>query len=142
MAMIRLGRADLSLLSDPLDTLVQIPSLTALSPSFDRDRAFVRFLGDTFPTGFHGEGRDHRYQLSCRYARKNHAGLRALRLLLDEIAPAAVDQRLLLRTHAALAAGLDAAVAVELTGPVSEQWSAPVVDVSFTVQVVEHSFSA
>lgn len=141
MASVQLSRAELSLLSDPAGTRVVIPSLVSMPISRGRDRVAVRFLGDAHPTGFHGEGRDHTYALSCRYARAQHAELLALIELLDEIAPAATDPRLLLRTHWSLAAGLDVAVAVELTGSLSVTPDAPAVDVSFTVQVVEHTFA-
>lgn len=142
MASVQLGRAELSLWSDPGASRVVIPSLMSMPISRGRDRTAVRFLGDDFPTGFHSEGRDHTYALSCRYPRAMHAELLALVDLLDEVAPAAVDKRLLLRTHWSLAAGLDVAVAVELTGPLSVTPDAPAVEVSFTVQVVEHTFAA
>lgn len=139
MAKVDLGRAELALFSNPASTLVVIPSLSALTVTDGRDRVALRYLGDTFPTGHHGEGRDHRYALTCRYPRKNHDGLLALQRLLDEVAPAAADKRLLLRTHVGLAVGLDVAVAVEVDGLVTRAWAAAVVDVSFTVQVVQHS---
>lgn len=139
MASVQLGRADLGLLSDLAGTRLVIPSLMSMAPSRSRDRTLVRFFGDEFPTGFHGEGRAHVYPLTCRYPRRDHAGVLALRYLLDEIAPAAPDSRLLLRTHAGLAPGLDVAVAVQVEGAVVETWSASHVDVAFTVQVVQWS---
>lgn len=141
VASVQLGKAELSLLSDPVGTRVVIGSLMSMPISRGRDRTAVRFLGDQFPTGFHGEGRDHTYALSCRYARAKHDDLLALVNLLDVLAPAAVDKRLLLRTHWSLAAGLDVAVAVEMAGPLSLTPDAAAVDVTFTVQVVQHTFA-
>lgn len=143
MASVKLGRAELSLLADRTGTsVVSIPHLVAAPYSIDRDRAFVRFAGDTYPTGFHGEGRALSFALSCLYPRALQSELRALQVLLDEVAPASPDQRLLLRTHFALAVGLNVSVAVELDGPLQITPSASTSDAAFTVRVVEHSFAA
>ena len=135
-----LGKAELALWSDPVGTRIVIPHLVAMPITRLRDRVAVRFLGDQFPTGFHSEGRDHNYALSSIYGRDEHAELLDLTDLLDEIAPAAVDRRLLLRTHWSLAPGLDVAVAVEVTGPLTVTPDSPAVAVTFTVQVVQHTF--
>lgn len=139
MTQVVLGRADLALLSDLAGSRVVIPRLTAMPVTRGRERMFVRFVGDEYPTAFRGEGRQSSYALTCRYARKRHAELLALRTFLHTTVPAAMDPRMLLRTHYALVAGLDEAVAVEVDGPVTETISAAMVDVTFTVQVVQYT---
>lgn len=140
MASVVLGRAVLALFADPA-TAVVIPSLMAAPYALGRDRTSVRFAGDEYPTGFRGEGRQFTFTLTCRYSRKQHAELLALQQLIDVQAAALPDPRLLLRTHFGLAAGLDVAVAVELTGPLQVTPGAAVTDVTFPVEVVQHSFA-
>lgn len=140
MASVTLGRAELSLFADPASTRVVIPSLMAAPYTLGRDRTSVRFMGDEFPTGFHGEGRSHTYTLTSRYPRARHDELLALQHLVDVLAPSSPDPRLFLRTHFALAAGLDVAVAIELTGPMQVLPGASVTDVTIPVEVVQHTF--
>ncbi len=142
MARLDRGRADLALLRDPNGTRVVIPSLFAMATPWRQEKVFVRFDGDTFPTAFHGEGQETTFPLGCLYPRARHADLAALLHLLQVLAPASPDPRLLLRTHAGLAPGLNPAVAVEVDGDVTPVWTAPAVTVQFTVRVVEHSFTA
>lgn len=142
MARLDLGRADVALLVDPDGTRVVIPYLAALSAPFGQEKAFVRFAGDRYPTAFHGEGRSASFALTCNFPRKDHAALDAFLTLLRDVAPAAPDSRLLLRTHVGLAPGLNEAVAVEVDGEVTPTWSAPMVSVSLTLRVVEHDLFA
>lgn len=138
MASVSLGRADLALLADPGSTKIVIPYLIAMSVPWSQDKTFVRFVGDTHSVAFRGEGQDLTFVLSCMFARKNHDELASFLRLLQVVAPAAPDSRLLLRTHVGLAAGLNDAVAVEVDGPVTPTWSAPAVTVALTVRVVEY----
>lgn len=142
MARTTQGRADIALLSDPGATKVVIPFLSALSTPFGRDTTFVRFAGDTYPTAWHGEGRSAYFPLTCLFPRARHDQLDALLRLLRDVAPAAPDPRLLLRTHAGLVPGLNAASVVEVDGEVTPNWSAAMVTVAFTVRVVEYDWLA
>ena len=138
MAQIRLRRALLSLLSDPGGTQVEIPSLAAMSSSFSHERTFVRFAGDTYPTAFRGDGLDQAYALTCQYARKRHEQLADLLELLRDVAPAAPDSRLLLRTHGGDVPGLNTAAVGEVDGEVVPSWAPAVVSVQFTFRVVQY----
>lgn len=140
MASVVLGRAVLALFADPA-TAVVIPSLMAAPYTLGRDRTSVRFAGDEYPTGFRGEGRSRTYTLTCRYPRARYDELLALLHLVDVLAPASPDPRMFLRTHFGLAVGLDVAVAVEPTGPLQVTPGAAVTDVTFPVEVVQHSFA-
>ncbi len=137
------GRAILSLFADP-SIQVSIPHLMAMPSTASRAKSFVRFAGDAYPTAFHGEGREGTFSLSCRYGPDEAADLLALIVLLDETAPNHPDTRLLLRTHIGLAPGLDVSVAVDVEGAVNRTplpEGVGVVDVSFVVRIVAHSFA-
>lgn len=141
MASVVLGQADIALFADPGPTRVVIPYLTSMPRTRGRDKVFVRYLGDDYPTATRGKGRSGTFALSCRFGVHEHTDLLALLTLLDETAPSAPDSRLLLRTHIGLAAGLDAAVGVEVEGDITETpLGAGAVDVTFTVRIVQHSF--
>ena len=143
MAVVYLNRAILSLFADPSVQCV-IPHLMALPSTAGRDKVFIRFVGDSYPTVFRGQGRSATYALTCRYGPDNSADLLALLVLLNETSPSLSDSRLLLRTHIGLTSGLDVAVAVEVEGDVSRNPLAEApgsVDVTFTVRVVEHTFA-
>lgn len=144
MAAVQLGNAHIGLFGDTAVQVV-IPHLMAMPSTAGRNKAFILFDGDDYPTAFRGQGRSGTFSLSCRYGPDEAADLLALVDLIDVTAPSMPDARLLLRTHIGLAAGLDVAVAVEVEGdltrtPVPE--GAPgTVDVSFTVRIVEHTFA-
>lgn len=142
MVALDLGRADVALLADPDGTRVVIPNLVSLSTPWRDDKTFVRFAGDLHDTAWRGEGRTEWFPLSAQFARAKHDRCEALLDLLKHIAPAAPDSRLLLRTHAGLAPGLNAAAAVEVDGDVTPVWQPSMIVVSFTLRVVEHSFYA
>lgn len=141
MAVVTLDRADLALFSDPASTRVVIPRLTGMPQRRGRAGTTVRFEGDTDPTAFRGEGRTRTYDLTCRYAPDEHEQMAVLLELIDEVAPAAVDHRLLLRTHVGLVARLDPAVAVEVFDVNVTPGGAGLFDVQFTAQVVQHTFA-
>jgi hypothetical protein len=151
MARVKLGRADLALWDDP-DVHVVIPVLYAATRERQRAGVLVQFEGDEYPTAFRGASRTGSLQLTCRYPAAAAADRLRLVQLLDELAPERYDSRLLLRLHFGLpepvpadlrpfAAGTSA-VAVQVFGltetPVDSAEVA--IDVSFTAQIVQHSF--
>lgn len=143
MASIVLSRADLALFSSPGTTRVVIPTLTSMSQRRSRAKAFVTFEGDEFPTVFHGTTRSREFDWTCFYSYEEHAEMLSLINLVDEIAPAASDTRLLLRSHIGLAAGLNPSVAVELMSEVVEEpLGAGNFNIRFSVRVVNHNLYA
>lgn len=141
MAVVDLGRAFIGLLSGQAGSQVQIPRLQSQSISSSQDRAFVRFAGDKFPTAFQGEGREMTFALTCLYPRDEHAELAELLLLLEHIAPDSPDPRLILRTHAGLASGLNHSLAVVIDGPIAQSWAYEAVTVTFTARVVQYELA-
>lgn len=141
MASVVLGKADIALFADPTVRVV-IPTLMAMTQRRSRARTLVTFAGDQYPTAFHGTSRSRAFDLTCRFGEHQQQTMLALLQLLDETAPSSGDTRLLLRTHVALTAGLNPAVAVELTSDITETpLGAGAFDVLFSVQVVEHTFA-
>ena len=137
MTSLTLGKADLSLWSDPASTLVQIPHLGGAARMLRTAGTTVQFEGDDFPTPFRGTSRHVTYNLTARYGGFEHDQAAALLELLDEIAPAAPDSRLLLRTHAGQVAGLDPAVAVVVFEVATTPAVGFILDVTFTATVVQ-----
>ena len=149
--MILLGKAELSLLSDPTVS-VHIPHLTGMPRRRVREGTLVGpFEGDEFPLPFRGLGRSGSFDLSCRYA-KAEAELRVRLLwLIDSYAPAQYDSRLLLRTHLEPGTGLPpelqeflaegASVAVAVFDVLETPIGAMNTDVTFTATRVQHDFT-
>lgn len=143
------ARADLCLLADT-STRVHIPSLMAMPRRRARAGTLVQFEGDEFPTEFRGTARSGGFDLSCRYPTRDRALHVALVRLIDELAPAAFDSRLLLRTHVEDAHLLPqplqqyvaggAAVAVSVFELLETPLQAGAVDVTFTATIVQHTF--
>ena len=141
MAQVQLGQADIALLSNPGATRVLIPHLVSAPRRRSRVGTTVLFAGDDYPTPFRGTGRAMTLDLTARFGPTEHETMLDLVELLDVVAAEAPDSRLLLRTHYALAAGLDLAVAVVVFDVVDTPLGAGAFDVSFTATVVEHTFA-
>ncbi len=107
VAAVDLGHADLSLFTDPINTRVEIPFLTAFTPQVQPSVALVRFEGNTYPTAFRGEGVSRTMSLSMIYPFGYHAEAREMLELLTFAHGEAADGRLQLRTNAGRVSGLD-----------------------------------
>lgn len=152
MTRLELGRADLALFTDPIGSRVLIPHLVGLVRTRERVGVDVRFEGDEWPTPFDGEGRLGQLDLTCRYGESDLAQRIALEHLVDELAPARFDKRLLLRLH--LDSGADLApelqtfvaagnaLAVRIRRLVSTPTGAGNADITATATVVQHRFGA
>lgn len=142
MTAVVLGKADIALWSDPGATRVVIPHLGGAARNLGTSGAVVQFEGDDYPTPFRGTSRSATYDLTCRYGAHEHDQLLALVRLLDEVAPAAPDSRLMLRTHVGQVAGLDPVVAVVVFAVPPVPARGLVVDLQFQATVVQSTVSA
>lgn len=132
-----LDRARIGLWSDPSNQL-KIPRLTAFPITVTFAGVTAQFVGDEFPTGFHGESTARSYALTCRYMKGEQADVAAL-LALFATAHAAADNRLMLRTHVGQVPGLDGCDAVQVFGVQPSPGAGLYWDVAFTAAVVESS---
>lgn len=139
MASVVLGAADLALFSN-LSNRVKIPVLMSSQPSVKYEATTVRFVGDTSPTPFRGEGTDRTWNLTARYGVDSQADMVKL-LDLIELANNSADQRLFLRTHIAQVAGLDTATAVVVHNVDPLPQFGRYYDVSFTAVAVQFSLA-
>lgn len=135
-----LGHADLGLFSDPVGTRVAIPHLMSLTETPTAAGVDVQFEGDTYPTPFDGPARTRSFEGVCRYGAHEHDQLLALIDLVERVAAAAPDKRLLPRTHLGLVPGLDSAVAVRIRSLPRTPQGAGIIDVHLRATVVEHTF--
>lgn len=135
MARVDLVNATIALWSDLVGTQVTIPHLMTAPRTVGTAGALVQFEGDEFPTAFRGTSRSLSVVLTARYGPDEQGDLLALLRLIDEVAPAAVDSRLLLRTHG-LGPGLNLSRAVEVF-EVTVTPGEIVTDVTFTATVVQ-----
>lgn len=134
MAEIVLQRADMALISD-LTRRVRIPTLIVMTPKRVKERAFVRFMGDTKRTGFRGEGEALTMSCTAHYAPGQHQDLADLQALF-QAADDDPDGRILLRSHLATAGDLNLLEAVLITDT-QETWAgAGFVDFPFTAEAV------
>lgn len=126
MASVILGSTWLGLLSDLAGHSVPIPHVQS-APIVDvAEETAVRFEGAVYPTAFLGEGQSRTLTLSARWVRADQAGWLACRELLRYARFTAPDPRLLLRTNAGQAAGVDEALVVRVPSwtddPQMGQW--------------------
>lgn len=141
MTSIVLTKADIALLADIANTLLEIDHLTTADGTESYDSALVWFdEGEdepSLPTEYRGQGRTATMQCTARFVGREAGHLACVAFVdLLRTARAAADARLQLRVHAGLVGGFDEAY----VGKVSS-WGRPRViglnwDVSFTFDQV------
>ncbi len=134
-----LDRARIGLWSAPGSQL-SIPHLTGMAITRAYAGTSVQFVGDTYPTGFRGESSSRSYAMTARYMNGEQAQVLALLALFD-VAHAAPDSRLILRTHFGQVPGLDGTEAVQVFGVTPTPAMGLYWDVAFTALVVESSIA-
>lgn len=118
MAAVVLARPDVGLFADFEASRVELPRMSSMVPTREREAALVRFDGDREPTPFAGEGTARSTPIVVRFWAREHAIMDAL-LDLFAAAHAGEGQRVMVRPNAFAVGALNGILVGTVAGDVA-----------------------